>query len=350
MAALAMVALLAFVGLVLSAGLFLVERRHLQNAADAIALAATWRVLDEQTSRVFLDSAVLAAAGRLVTENKVAGRALSLVYVDQTGSVRGNVGSGIMPPAAAGVRVHLSGPFQTILAGFVGTDTIQVSADGEARLVPVAQPAPPAGLAQAAGLLPLVPVAVPRARYLDAVSKPVGSPVATSYDLYSVPDLFLDLRTVTNGRAARSFGDMHTNLQYWSDGSHQYWSDGSPADATLVVGSQVALATPIPASTAYAPDVQSGLSDNWRRQKLPTDAAYTGLGWPDYLLISLPLCEPCSAPNVTVVGFARFKLVKTDIRVGSLVGWFVPFTNDPSTIVRQPGGPLWGPSAVALTR
>src|SRR6266446_4874351 len=117
-AALAIVALLAFVGLVLNMGLFLVERRHLQNAVDAMALAATWRVLDEQTSRVFLDSAVLAEAQRLAAQNGVilgAGPGLTASYVDQTGGVLASVGGGTMPHDTAGVQVSLAGPFDTLL-------------------------------------------------------------------------------------------------------------------------------------------------------------------------------------------------------------------------------------------
>ena len=69
--ALALVAVLAFVGLVLNVDLALVQRRHLQNAADAMALAGAWRVLDEQTSRVYLDSAVAGQLQLLATENQI---------------------------------------------------------------------------------------------------------------------------------------------------------------------------------------------------------------------------------------------------------------------------------------
>jgi Putative Flp pilus-assembly TadE/G-like len=322
-AALAMVALLAFVGLVLNMGLFLVERRHLQNAADAMALAATWRVLDEQTSRVFLDSAVLAQAQRLAAQNNVIlgpERGLTASYVDQAGVLLATVGGGTMPEAAAGVRVSLGGPFDTLLAGFVGRNTIQVSAQGEARLIPIA---PPASLAA------IVPLAVPLTAYLNAAD--------TSYDLYSLPDPYLDMTAVANGgTAAPSYGDMHTNLQFWSDGSH--------AAGTLIIGSRVAFA-----GAGYASDVQTGLADNVRRQNLPNDPAYSGSGTPPYILITLPLCAPCSAPTPTIVGFARFNLASSNIGLTRLSGWFVPFVDDPSVIARQPG-PLWGPSAVAMTR
>jgi hypothetical protein len=307
-------------------GLFLVERRHLQNAADAMALAATWRVLDEQTSRVFLDSAVLAEAQRLAAQNGVilgAGPDLTASYVVQTGGVLASVGGGTMPHDAAGVQVSLAGPFDTLLAGFVGRNTIQVTALGEARLVPIG---PPISLAT------LVPLVVPLTAYLNAVNA-----ANASYNLYSLPNPYLDMTDVTNGgTAAPSYGDMHTNLQYWSDGSH--------AAGTLMVGSLPAFA-----GAGFAPDVQTGLADNARRQNLPNDPVYVAFGTPPYILLTLPLCAPCSPPRATIVGFARFNLASSNIGSASLVGWFVPFVNDPAAIARQPG-PLWGPSAVALTR
>jgi len=320
--AFALVALLAFVGLVLNMGLFLVERRHLQNAADGMALAATWRVLDERTSRVFLDSAVLNEAQRLATQNQVAlgtDRTLTASYVDQQGNVLGRVGGGSMPSTSAGVRISLDGPFGTLIPGFVGQNVIQVNARSEARLVPVAPPP---------SLSTVVPIAVPLASYL--------STGATTYDLASFTNPFLDLSSVgSGGTSAPSYGDMHMNLQYWSDGSH--------AVGALTVGSTAALAGP-----GYASDVQVGLLDNARRQNLPNDAAYAGLGVPQYILISLPVCQPCSDPSVTVVGFVRFNLARSQITSSSLVGWFVSSVDDPASVARQTG-PVWGPSIVALT-
>lgn len=318
-----MVALLAFVGLVLNLGLFWVERRHLQNAADAAALAATWRVLDERTSRVFLDSAVLAEAQRLVAQNQVtlgASRALNANYVDQSGTLLATVGGGSMPTTTAGVRVNLSGPVSLLLSGFVGQNSITVSTDAEARLVPVASQT---------SMTTIVPLVVPLSSYLSGGT--------STYDLYSLANPYLDLTTVSGGSTpAPSYGDMHTNLQYWSDGSH--------AVGSLSVGSTVALA-----GAGYAADVQAGLLDNARRESLPNDPQYIALGVPPYILITLPVCQPCSGPGVTIVGFVRFNLAKSQIRSTTLVGWFVSSVDDPSSTARQPG-PVWGPNIVNLTR
>ena len=323
LAAFALVALLAFVGLVLNLGLFWVERRHLQNAADAAALAATWRVLDERTSRVFLDSAVLASTQRLVAQNQVtlgASRAMSAQYVDQSGTVLATVGGGSMPATTAGVHVNLSGPVSLLLAGFVGQNSITVSTDAEARLVPVASQS---------SMTSMVPLVVPLASYLSGGT--------STYDLYSLANPFLDLTTAGAGSTpAPSYGPMHTNLQYWSDGSH--------AVGSLSVGSTVALAGP-----GFAADVQAGLLDNARRQSLPNDPQYIALGVPPYILITVPVCQPCSGPNVTIVGFVRFNLAKSQIGSTSLVGWFVSSVDDPASTSRQPG-PLWGPGIVNLTR
>ncbi len=322
LAAFALVALLAFVGLVLNMGLFLAQRRHLQNAADAMALAASWRVLDEQTSLVYLDSAVLSQTALMATRNQVAipgDATLGASYVDQSGSILGSVGSGTMPPGSAGVRIRLAGQFQTMLAPFVGQNGVQIGADSEARLVPVVS---------VMSRSTAVPLTVPAAAYLAAGSG--------AYDLYSLASPFLDLTTVSGGTVAPNYGDLHTNLQYWSDGSH--------AVGTLSIGSTVTLA-----GTGFAPDVQTGLLDNSRRQNLPNDPLYVGLGVAPYVLVDVPLCQPCSSPSVTISGFARFHLAKSQISSSHLVGSFVPYVDDPVNSQRR-NGPLQGPVMVVLTR
>src|SRR5439155_22507130 len=70
-AALAISALLTFTALVINAGMYLAERRHLQNAADAAALAGGQRLVEEQASRSFRDSRVLSAVNTLAIENNV---------------------------------------------------------------------------------------------------------------------------------------------------------------------------------------------------------------------------------------------------------------------------------------
>src|SRR5207302_528730 len=156
------------------------------------------------------------------------------------------------------------------------------------------------------------------------------------YDLYSLANPFLDLTTIGTGTAAPAYGNLHTNLQYWTDGSH--------AAGTLRIGSAVTLAGP-----GFAPDVQTGLLDNARRQTLPNDPLYAGLGVAPYVLLDVPLCQPCSGPSVTITGFARFHLNQSQIGASHLIGFFVPHVDDPTTSQRQ-NGPLQGSVMVALTR
>ncbi|MBV9895873.1 MAG: hypothetical protein JO020_17045 [Chloroflexi bacterium] len=321
--AFALVGVLAFVGLVLNMGFFLVQRRHLQNAADAMALAATWRVLDEQTSRVYLDSAVLGQAQSMATQNQVSvptDAALQAMYVDQTGATVGTVGGGMMPVTSAGVQVSLNGAFHTVLMPFVGLGNIQISATSQARLVPVAPPT---------SLTTMVPLVIPRASYVASGGN--------AYDLYSLAAPFLDLTTSagSGGSTAPLYGNAHTSMQYWSDGSH--------AVGTLAVGSTVGLA-----GAGYATDVQTGLQDNVRRQNLPNDPTYNGMGVPPYILLDVPLCNPCGGPTVTIVGFARFYLQQSQISTTHLIGYFLPYVVDPTSTARQ-SGPLQGNAVVVLT-
>jgi hypothetical protein len=109
------------------------------------------------------------------------------------------------------------------------------------------------------------------------------------------------------------------------------------------VGSTINLA-----GAGYASDVQTGLNDNVRRQGLPND----GSGVPAYILVTVPVCNPCTNP-ITVVGFATFNLAASQIGLTHLSGTFVPYVNDPSSSSQQTPGvswPLWGPNVVALTQ
>lgn len=335
--AVALSVLLAFTALVLNAGFFLVERRGLQNAADAAGLAAVWKLAEEHSSRSFRDTSVFQAADTLARQNGVdvgGTRQLDVVYVDSSGADLGPAGGGGQFLAtAAGVRVALYGPFATLLSPFLAGGGIQARAEAEARLTRTAYPA--------IGTNP-VPLALPLAAF-DA---------GASVDLYdqSVPAAaygvagfrpFLDLAHASNSGAGytpgQDFGDINTNVQFWSDGAHN--------SGALSIGTRVALA-----GGATGADVELGLKDNVRRQGL-TDASGAS-----YTLVVVPLWDtyiPAAVAGdpdrIEVVGFATVKILASDIQVASLGGFFVPYVIHPPSPNRV-SGPLWGPSAVVLTR
>src|SRR3954470_5768800 len=68
-AALALAGLLSFTALVLNVGMFVVERRGMQNAVDAAALVGARKLMEEQTSRSFRDAVVNDAITTLARQN-----------------------------------------------------------------------------------------------------------------------------------------------------------------------------------------------------------------------------------------------------------------------------------------
>ncbi|MEA2639554.1 MAG: hypothetical protein QOF51_948 [Chloroflexota bacterium] len=334
-AALALSAVLAFTALVINVGFFLSERRGLQNAADAAALAAAWQVLQEQTSGSLRDSVAYQAAVSFALQNgaDVGGtRQIQVTYVDAGGASLGAAGGGgPIPAAAAGVRVGLTGPFTTILGSFLGGSVIQSSAQAQARTARVAFPG---------SATHVLPIALPLASFQNGASVDLyDQQVASS--AYGVGNYlpFLDLASAANSGAGYLpgpvYGDAHTNLQYWSDGSHD--------SGQLGIGTRIVLA-----GSGFATDVRTGLLDNVRRQGL-TDASGVR-----YMLATVPLWDTylpsggTGQPDIVqIIGFASVRITMANVGAASIQGWFVPYVLDPPSHT-QVAGPSWGPSAIRL--
>jgi hypothetical protein len=335
-AAVSLAALLGFTALVINVGMLLTERRHLQNAADAAALAGGQRIGEEQTSRSFRDARVLSAVTTLARENDVdvgGTRQLQAAYVDLTGTLLGSVGgSTYFPEAATGVQVSLSGPVTTILSAFAGQDAIQAQADTRAGLSSVAFPNT---------LANPVPLAVPLAAFQ----------AGAAYDLYDQTVAlasygvsgyrpFLHLTHASNVGsgylAATDFSDLSVDLQYWSDGLHNTGQLGLNNTIALAGGS-------------FGDQVRAGLLDNVRRQGL-TDA-----NGASYALVDVPLWNSyqvgggAGSGAVVIVGFARFKILASDVTNTTLPGYFVPYLVATPSSGTAPGV-RWGPSRLALLR
>ncbi|MBM2812974.1 MAG: Tad protein, partial [Chloroflexi bacterium] len=195
-----MTALLAFTALVLNVGAYLVERRGLQNAADAAALAAARRMLDEQATRSLQDDQVAQEALRLANMNgaDVGGaRQMEALYLDESGAVLATVGAtGRFPATATGVRITLSGPYASILGAFLGGATIQASATAQADVRP--SPFPNAWTNA-------VPIGVPLAAFQAGAAFDLYDQT-TAENSYGVSDYrpFLDLANEGNTGAGYS--------------------------------------------------------------------------------------------------------------------------------------------------
>lgn len=159
MVALALTVLVAMTGLVIDGGMAWSNRRQVQNAADAAALAGTrvlgldlkWRAVNASNpsppSRPFADpdAAVCDAINNALAYNTNAGQGISSIdcytgsdsawYVDFDRNRMARVGEGI-PSLAQGVEVVGTGESDTLLMGVVGISTIDVNADAVALAGP----------------------------------------------------------------------------------------------------------------------------------------------------------------------------------------------------------------------
>lgn len=163
--AIALVALLAIVGLAMDGGQVLALRRSSQNAADAAALAGTRELADVvvrcQSGSAANDQRVWNAVVRFASQNGVqieAGDTVEAWYVDRNENVLGQVGGGTIPRGATGVRALVTTTRPTAFLQLVGQSTMQASGAAMAMTGPVMQ-FPPMG-----GVLPIaVPLQVVQA-------------------------------------------------------------------------------------------------------------------------------------------------------------------------------------------
>lgn len=143
----ALVGLLLAVGLAVDGGTAIVERRRMQAAADAAALAGARELADAGCSRSAqaADAAVYAAMLAYAQRNGVADpNAVQGYYVRFYGSnvveytppVR--VGSGAVPERATGIRVTTAMTRSTYFFGLVGVDSASVGATATAVAGPTA--------------------------------------------------------------------------------------------------------------------------------------------------------------------------------------------------------------------
>lgn len=135
--ALLMAGLLVGTGLAIDGGTTFIERRRMQNAADAAALAGAQQVASYRTGNEIHDSDVAQAVNRLSEANGVKDTNDNLsdeindnvvaVYVDEDNNVLGAVGDGL-PDEATGVMVDVKIQRSARLMQLVGMRAIPASA------------------------------------------------------------------------------------------------------------------------------------------------------------------------------------------------------------------------------
>ena len=144
----ALVGLLAMVGLALDGGMLFLQRRRMQNSADAAALAGA-RLLAEAIcgEEGANDAAIAAEANRYAESNgvqdtdDVAGNGVNdnvaADYIGADESVLGRVGDGSIPIGATGISVTVEISHATYFVTLVGIDTAGASAHALAMTGPL---------------------------------------------------------------------------------------------------------------------------------------------------------------------------------------------------------------------
>nr|HID13800.1 hypothetical protein [Anaerolineae bacterium] len=146
----AMVALLVIAGLAIDGGTVFLERRRMQNAADAAALAGTRLLAEAICGEPEADDAAIAAEVNHYAEiNGVKAPDNNVVadYVDFEERVLGHVGDGTIPTGATGISATVEISRPTYFVTLVGIDTAGASAYA------LAMTGPPL---MAGGILPMI--------------------------------------------------------------------------------------------------------------------------------------------------------------------------------------------------
>jgi len=127
----AILALLVVAGLAIDGGTVYLERRRMQNAADAAALAGTRKLAEAMCAKPGVNDAAIAAEVIHYAEaNGVQYTSGNVVadYVAFNESVLGRVGSGAIPAGAAGISVTTKISRKTYFVSLVGIDLAGASA------------------------------------------------------------------------------------------------------------------------------------------------------------------------------------------------------------------------------
>jgi len=142
----ALVALLAMIGLAIDGGQALALRRSAQNAADAAALAGAREigqiVARCQSGSAANDQKVWNAVVQFAVQNGIqpdAGDEIEAWYMDRTETPLARVGSGFIPTGATGVSVVLTATRPTAFLQVVGESQMKVGSRALAMTGPVVQ-------------------------------------------------------------------------------------------------------------------------------------------------------------------------------------------------------------------
>lgn len=127
-------ALLAFLALTIDGGYAFSQRRAMQNAADAAALAGARQLAAAGVGDVVVDTTISSTVRQAATNNgwNSTTGSLSGTYVASDLSMAGTIGGGTVPTPARGVAVTTTIPYNTFFAGFIGLNQLTAQATAQA--------------------------------------------------------------------------------------------------------------------------------------------------------------------------------------------------------------------------
>jgi hypothetical protein len=134
---LVLIGLLAMLGLAIDGGTVFLERRRMQNAADAAALAGTRRLAEAICGDTdATDGDIAEQVNHYAEINGVPSGNVVADYVDFDEEVRGHVGDGTIPDYSTGISVTVEISRSTHFVTLIGIDTAGASADALAMTGP----------------------------------------------------------------------------------------------------------------------------------------------------------------------------------------------------------------------
>lgn len=129
--ALAVIPMLALVGMAVDGGNLFLQRRIAQNAADAAATAGTYALANNQGQAAIQSNITNYAAGN--TGPLTSTTVLSSYYIDSNNANIATVSSGAPPANAVGVRVRTQRVFRTYLLQLATVKSLTVQAEAYAQ-------------------------------------------------------------------------------------------------------------------------------------------------------------------------------------------------------------------------
>jgi hypothetical protein len=319
-ATLIMVVLMGMVAMVVDGGYAYAQQRFMHNAADAAALAAASMVVsgEIEAPRVYTHALRYAMAN---SADRIA-----LYYLDSSGNVLAESGSGLIPAGTAGVRVDAEKSFRPFFAGVFGLQQFTARATSRAMALAGAMPTSWPGLS---------PLAVPINFYQDCAGPGHACDLwDPSYGrIWGIPGGdYKSLIDLSLGTVGAITGDTIT----------QWVRDGYPG----ITNRDQWIPT---ISGSHGNNVADGLSQ--RIQASPTGVDPDGVPWGYVDMViwnQYQRADPQAGTPARVYAsaFGRFKVRLTDISGSRVVGYFIKFIT-PGHQRGDPANP-YGPTIIVL--